>query len=467
LIVGIGVCLLLLALLSAVDTAFTSISWHRLQAMLAERATRSRPLARLIQDPARFKATLLLLHTSTAVIAAALLLHLTSGLTVWQQIGSLLLLVLLNLVVGVALARVLVARNPQAVVLALAGPVSRMVWLFGPLIALSTLLARPLVRLTGGSETERPAPPLVIEEELRSLVDAGEEEGVFEHDEREMLESVFSFTETIVREVMVPRVDILALEVSSSLDEALDLVIREGHSRIPVYEETIDHIVGILYAKDLLPALRHGQFDRELVSLLRPVHLVPETLNTDVLLKELQQARVHMAIVVDEYGGTAGLVTLEDLVEEIVGEIQDEYDDEEPLIEVLSDTEMIVDARASLEEINDYIAFAPPTSGTERVGGLVYEHLGRMPRVGDEIALDDVVLTVLSMKGVRPQKLRLELRRVPELHYVPLPQPATAPAPQQQGAPGLAVPFFTAPDLLNARRGTTHAARSTDLSGTP
>jgi CBS domain containing-hemolysin-like protein len=459
-------CLLLLALLSAVDTAFTSISWHRLQALLADRAARSRPLARLIQDPARFKATVLLLQSSAAVTAAAFLLHLTSGLAVWQQIGSLLLLVLFNMTVGVALARALVARNPQAVVLALAGPVSRVVWLCGPLIALSTLLARPLARLVGGSETERAAAPLVIEEELRSLVDAGEEEGVLEHDEREMLESVFTFTETIVREVMVPRVDILALEVSSSLDEALDLVIREGHSRIPVYDETIDHIVGILYAKDLLPALRHSQFDRDLLSLLRPVQLVPETLKTDVLLKELQQARVHMAVVVDEYGGTAGLVTLEDLVEEIVGEIQDEYDDEEPLIEVLSETEMIVDARASLEEINNYIEFAPPSSGTERVGGLVYEHLGRVPRVGDEIVLDDVVLTVLSMKGVRPQKVRLELRRVPELHYAPLPQPAAVPAPQQHAAPGLVVPFFTAPELVNAQGRTTHAASSTDLSGT-
>jgi CBS domain containing-hemolysin-like protein len=433
--------------------------------MLAERAAHSRPLARLIQDPARFKATLLLLYTSAAMIAAALMLHLTHGFAIWQQIGGLLLLVLLNLIIGSALARAFVARDPQAVVLALAGPVSRVVWLCGPLVALSTLLARPLARLAGGSEAERA--PLVIEEELRSLVDAGEEEGVFEHDEREMLESVFTFNETIVREVMVPRVDMLALEVSSPLDEALDLVVREGHSRIPVYDETIDHIVGILYAKDLLPALRHGQFDRDLLSLLRPVRLVPETLKTDVLLKELQQARVHMAIVVDEYGGTAGLVTLEDLVEEIVGEIQDEYDDEEPLIEVYSETEMIVDARASLEEINDYIAFAPPTSGTERVGGLVYEHLGRVPRVGDEIVLDDVVLTVLSMKGVRPQKLRLELRRVPELHYVPLPQPSAAPVPQQHSAPGLVVPFFTAPELVNAQRGTPHAASSTDLSGTP
>jgi Mg2+/Co2+ transporter CorC len=173
-----------------------------------------------------------------------------------------------------------------------------------------------------------------------------------------------------------------------------------------------------------------------------------------------------MAIVVDEYGGTAGLVTLEDLVEEIVGEIQDEYDDEEPLIEVLSETDMIVDARAALEEINDYIELAPPSSGTERVGGLVYEHLGRMPRVGDEIVLDDVVLTVLSMKGVRPQKVRIELRRVPELHYAPLPQPAAAPAPQQHAAPGLVVPFFTAPELVNAQGRTTHAASSTDLSGT-
>jgi CBS domain containing-hemolysin-like protein len=463
-IAALGLCLLVLALLAAVDTAFTSISWHRLQALLAERAARSRPLARLINAPSHLKATLLLLQTSATVAAAAWTFSLTIGLAAWQQGAALLLLVLLLAVFGSLVPRAIAARDPQAVALVLAGPVSRMVWLFWPLVSATTLLSRPFVRLAGGSDTERVS--LVIEEELRSLVDAGEEEGVFEHDEREMLESVFTFNETIVREVMVPRVDISALEASSSLDEALDLIINEGHSRIPVYVETIDHIVGILYAKDLLPALRDGSPRRSLTDLLRPSYLVPETLKTDVLLKELQQARVHLAVVVDEYGGTAGLVTLEDLVEEIVGEIQDEYDDEQPLIEPLSETVMVVDARASLEDINEYLAFTPDTSSTERVGGLVYEYLGRVPRVGDEIVLDDVVLTVLSMKGVRPQKLRLELRRAPELHYVPLAPPAVGPASQQPAGPGLVVPFFKTPELVNAQR-KPHATSSTDFSGTP
>src|SRR5262249_30352080 len=150
--------------------------------------------------------------------------------------------------------------------------------------------------------------------------------------ERQMIEGIFSFGDTVVREVMVPRVDIVALDETAPLDEALETVISHGHSRIPVYHETIDQIVGILYAKDLLPGLRAGRQDMVIAGLLRPPHFVPETMKVDMLLKDLQARKVHVAIVVDEYGGTAGLVTIEDLLEEIVGDIQDEYDVEEPLV---------------------------------------------------------------------------------------------------------------------------------------
>ncbi len=434
--IGIGICLLVLALTSAVDAAFTSVSWRRLNTMLADRASRSRVLAQFLQDPYRFKATLMLLNTSAILVSAALTLLVTQHFTFWAEIGALMALLLTILIISSALPKALALRDPQATVRMLAGTISRMAWLLWPLVSLVSLLTRPLGRLAHSDSVTHT--PLVLAEELRSLVDAGEEEGLLEHDEREMIEGVFSFGETLVREVMVPRVYMVALDISATLDEALDTIIREGHSRIPVYDETIDNVVGVLYAKDLLPALRSSARETSLAELVRPVRFVPEAMKLDALLKELQQSKVHIAMIVDEYGGTAGLVTIEDLIEEIVGEIQDEYDVEEPFIQVLSDSEMVVDARTLIEDINDrlreeQIALALAKHEADRIGGLVYEHLGRVPRVSDEVVLENAVITVLSMKGVRPQKLRLTYQCPLSL---PEPEAAPEPAPTLVGANG-------------------------------
>ncbi len=433
-------CLFILALTSAVDAAFTSVSWRRLHAMLAERAAHSRALARLIDEPYRFKAAPILLNTGATIAAAALTLQLTRSLNPWAQTGFLVLLLFAILVISAALPKMLVSRDPQATVLALVGPVSRIAWLLWPLLTLISLLSRPLAALTGSRHMTHN--PLVVEEELRILVDAGAEQGLLEPDERERIEGVFSFGDRIAREVMVPRVDVVALNIHTSLDEALDTVLQEGHSRIPVYRETIDTIVGMLYAKDLLHALRNCQHDMSLEFLLRPVHFVPETIKVDALLKDLQHAKIHLAVVIDEYGGTAGLATIEDLLEEIVGEIQDEYDVEEPYIQIVSETELIVDSRTLIDEINAFteqhnLRLRLESGKADRLGGLVYEHLGRVPRVTDEVVLNEAVITVLSVKGVRLQKLRITC---PPVVVEPSPVPVAA------AQPLVAAPLMLQPD---------------------
>lgn len=417
-IAGIGLCLLILALTSAVDAAFTSVSWRRLHTILADQAAHSRMLKQLTNDPYHFKATVILLNTSATIGAAALTLNLMYGQAPWLQAIALLFLLLMIMVVSAALPKALAVRDPQAVVRALSGPVSMLAFLFWPLVAVVNLLTRPLPYLTGTPSMTRT--PLVIEEELRLLVNAGTEEGLLEHDEREMIEGIFSFNNTLVREVMVPRVDIVALGATTSLEEALETVIREGHSRIPIYQETIDTIVGILYAKDLLPALRDEQRDIPIRQLVRPAYFVPETIKVDALLREMQQSKIHMAVIVDEYGSTTGLATIEDLIEEIVGEIQDEYDtDEEPPIQIISDTEVIVDALLSLDEVNTLTGLSLASTDVDRIGGLVHEQLGRMPAVGDEVVVENGVITVLSLRGMRPEKLRITLRqRQPALDTV-------------------------------------------------
>ncbi len=243
---------------------------------------------------------------------------------------------------------------------------------------------------------------------VEQMVDAGEKAGLIESDEHEMISGILGLNTTAVREIMVPRIDVVAVDVEVPLHVALDVVIGGAHSRVPVYEESIDHIVGLLYAKDILKVLRDGAGKQvTLRSLLRPAFFVPESKRVDELLQELQESKVHMAIVVDEYGGTAGIVTIEDILEEIVGEIQDEYDiGEEPLIERVSENEGIFNARVNIDEVNDALEVKLPEQ-SDTLGGLVYQHLQKMPKVGDEVRVDGVTISVLSVVGRRIKKVRV------------------------------------------------------------
>ena len=204
--------------------------------------------------------------------------------------------------------------------------------------------------MLGGSVS--PEAPFVTEEELRMMVTVGEEEGVIEEEEREMIHSIFELADTPVREVMVPRIDIKAIEATDPINDAIDLMVEAGYSRIPVYEENLDNITGILYVKDIVKLLREGRTPANVGGIVRPARYVPELKKVSALLHELQAEKVHMAIVVDEYGGVSGLVTIEDLLEEIVGEIQDEYDREEALVHKVTEAEYVMDARITIGDLN-------------------------------------------------------------------------------------------------------------------
>jgi putative hemolysin len=405
-IIGVALCLILLALTSAADAALGAISRHRLNLLQEEAAPRAVRVARLLADPYHFKASILLVNAAAIITATAFTQYLTYGQAFSWRLAALALLLVLILVFSEALPKALALRNPTQAAQLLAGPMALLGWLLAPLLGLIGFMIGPIVRVLSGHNISKL--PLVTEEELRLLVNVGEEEGLIEPDEREMIEGIFSFGDTLVREVMIPRVDIVALDETASLEEALELVIAHGHSRVPVYRDTIDQIIGILYAKDMLPWLRAGQRDKSFADLLRPPHFVPETMKVDALLKDLQARKVHLAIVVDEYGGTAGLATIEDLLEEIVGEIQDEYDVEEPSLRFAGEGELIADARVLLDDLNDVTGLHIASEESDRIGGLVYERLGRVPKVGDEVQLDDhVTITVLSVEGLRPRQLRL------------------------------------------------------------
>jgi len=251
------------------------------------------------------------------------------------------------------------------------------------------------------------------EEDFHRLIDEGEEEGFIEEEGHALIHSVFTFMDTIVREVMVPRVEIAACPLNASLNDVLTLIITKGHSRIPVYDEKMDNIVGIVYAKDLLKTFSDGKKEIKISEIMRPSYFVPETKKIMDLLKEFQLQKIHMAIVVDESGGTAGLVTIEDLLEELVGEIQDEYDNEERerLIK-LNDNTISVDAHIDIEEIEEFFNCPLPKGDYETVGGLLFHLFERIPKEKEQIVYQG--LRFIIKKADERRLWRVEITKVGE-----------------------------------------------------
>ncbi len=273
------------------------------------------------------------------------------------------------------------------------------------LMALASFLIAPLAG-SNGAQNPPESPMSVTEDELRTLVDAGEQEGLLQTGERRMIHSIFELGDTLAREIMVPRIDMLALEVNTPLAEAVDAILRAGFSRVPIYEETVDNTLGLLYAKDLLRAWRENNRLSSLRDLLRPAYFVPEGKKVDELLAEMQSQRIHMAIVVDEYGGVAGLVTLEDIVEEIFGEILDEYDQgEEAPYQKLADESYLFLGRIGLDDFNEIMGSNLTSEDADTLGGYIYGRLGHVPNVGETVQEGDLLLVVEQVTARRIRKV--------------------------------------------------------------
>ena len=424
-IIAVLVLVLLHAFFAAAEVAIVSIRKSRLNQLIDEGHQAAQWVADLAEDATRLLTTTLLALKMLGFLAVALAASTYGGpLAGWLSnvsptwmapfcypLAIVIItfgLVFLVLLLGELIPKELAARNPEPFVF----------WAIYPMhfaavaaVPLAQLAMRINHLLTGHQDQSPHGLPFVIEEEIKTLVDAGEEGGFIEEEEKEMIYSIFEFGDTLAREVMVPRIDMVAIEVTTSVMDALDVVLQAGHSRIPVYQETIDNIVGILYAKDLLQYWRDDTSSLKLGSILRNVYYIPETKKVDELLQQLQQRKVHIAIVVDEYGGTAGLVTIEDIVEEIVGEIQDEYDSEEDFMEVINENEIVFNGRMDLDDVNHIMNLDLPTNRSDTLGGLVYTNLGRVPTVGDKARIKDVEITVLSV--VRRQIKKVKVVRLP------------------------------------------------------
>ncbi len=336
--------------------------------------------------------------------------HIPHALDV-ATVGLLLLAALLTIAVGEIIPRSIALRSPEKIALRFAGILRFFMTLFAPLASIALGLSHALLRPFGMTATF--AAPVMTEEELRTLIEAGARSGAIEEDEKERIRRVISFGDTEVRQVMTPRIRIKAGDVTMNLSHLLERVMESGHSRIPVYEGTVDAIIGIVHAKDLLPLLARGETHPDLRAVMRAPLLVPENRLVDDLLDEFRRSRTQMAIIQDEYGGTAGLATIEDLLEELVGEINDEYDSgnanaDTPPLQTLDASTFLVDGRMAINDLNDMLDIHLSDEDYDTVGGYVFGLFGRQPDVGEALTQDSLQFTVTRTAERRIQEVRLQ-----------------------------------------------------------
>ena len=375
----------------------------RLLSLVSEPERRLRAAVKVARLQPQLQAGLSFMQTLLRFILAGLvvlfILRLNTSLADLATLGILLACAVLVFWIE-WLVRPWVLRQPEEWALRLAAYASLLLFISRPFVAVPLVINRQEAAPADDDNDLRM-------DELINLVDAGQQEGFLEQEERKMIHSIFELGDTLAREIMVPRIDVVALEVNTPLDEAIDALLKSGFTRMPVYQDTIDKVLGLLYAKDLLRVWREGGQLVSLRGLLRPAYFVPEAKKADQLLAEMQSRRVHMAIVVDEYGGVAGLVTLEDIVEEIIGEIKDEYDLEEelPYLE-LGEGEYVFQGRVDLDDFNEVLASNLSKDEADTIGGLIYNRIGRVPTSGESVQVEDLLLTVEQVSGRRIRKVR-------------------------------------------------------------
>jgi CBS domain containing-hemolysin-like protein len=409
---GVVVLFLVSILLSLAETALTRMSRARAQA-LAETAGKRGEILLALVDQQDWLNPVLLVVLSTQLVQSTMLGVLASRLLGgWGVVGATALNVTLFFVAAEVAPKTWAIQHTDRAALASARPVRALARL-----APVRILSRGLIGLTNvllpGKGLKRG--PYTSEQELLAVADLAVEDAVIEEEERALIESVIELGDTVVREVMVPRPDMVTVTTDFRVVDAMEVVILNGYSRIPVCGAGIDDIAGLVYAKDLMRAERDGQEVQLVGTLARDAHFVPETKGVADLLREMQRERFHMAIVVDEYGGTAGLVTLEDIIEELLGEIVDEFDFEDPMAEPMPNGDHLVNARMPLDEVNELIGARLPEGDWDTVGGLVLSELGRVPLDGESVTVGHWQLTAQRVQGRRIGRVRLHHVAVPDL----------------------------------------------------
>lgn len=408
----LAAAVVVIGLTAAAEIALAAVNRSEVRKRSEAGDRRALMLNEQLGDAAQFWLTVMLLK-SLGLVAAGLAVGFML-LTHTRAFGMLLGIVTTWLVLAAAqiVVRSLVLRNPDAVAFALAPSLRAGTTLLSPV---TFLLYRAGLRLSGEDEEESDESIFLSEDGLRLLMQVNEEESEIQESEKQMIASILEMDEIVAREVMVPRIDMVTLDVNTSLRDALDTIIEVGHSRIPVYEGSVDVIIGLLYAKDLLKCFRDNRMDAPIRELLRTPYFIPASKKVTALFREMQQQRVHVAIIVDEYGGVAGLITIEDILEEIVGDIQDEYDiNEVAYFEPSGEHAYLVNSRLDIDSLADMLDIDLSEEDADTVGGLIYSHLGHVPEQGETLELEGWCFTVLSVDGRRINQVRVEQIVLPQ-----------------------------------------------------
>ncbi len=413
----------ILVLLDAIITMAYAALQNSRQSELQEQADAGNSSARTALSMMDAKSSLYITYTLASILIAASIVLLTTlwlvvpamtgdaQISIVLAIGIVFLVSLLALIVGTVVPEAIGSAYATTLISMLATPLRIINLLLSPLSGLLLGISTLLARIFGSDKLIN----TVTEEEIMTLVNQGNTGGTIEDEEREMIFSILQLDETYAREIMVPRIDIQAIDINTGLKEALDIFLGTGFSRIPIYEENVDNIIGLLYAKDLLNMWHNGGLEghsaRELV---RSAYYVPETRAADALLRDLQARNIHMAIVVDEYGGTSGLVTIENIMEEIVGDIRDEYDlNEENEYIQHNEDEFVIDGGMDVDDVNELLGTNISSDDSDTLGGYIFLQIGRVPIVGEEIDTDELHMTIRSIEGRRIRKVLVKVK--PEL----------------------------------------------------
>jgi len=393
------------------ETALIAMRKIRMKRVVSEGFRAARGFSLWLQDPNRLLTTIVVGNALAVIFASVLATSMALDFSIsygWNQkltvsYGTLIVTFLI-LLFGEVMPKTYARVNAEKISLVSIEPLRWIAKLFDPLVKLIVAPANFIIRTFGGRNLK--GTPLFTAREIGKLIEVGAREGALDDEEMKMIQSILEFGETVVREVMTPRIDMQCVEIDDEPEEIFSKIARMQYSRVPVYKANLDNIIGIIYAKDLLTAWRN----RELIimqDLMRQAYFVPETKKVSELLEEFRKGKMHLGIVVDEYGVTSGLVTIEDLIEEITGEIMDEYDIEEEAIVRLSDGEAIVYAKEDLDRINEKLGLGLPAEEFDSIGGLVIDLFGRVPRAGEEIIFGNLKFVIQEADRKKIIKLKI------------------------------------------------------------
>lgn len=416
------------AFFAASEMAIVSVRHSRIKPLVDEGKKAAVLVGRFLEEPSKLLATIQIGITFAGFLASAIgaqtlsagLTRFLIGMNIPGISGSAAwistfivtsVIALFTLILGELVPKRMALAQSEKIALKVAGPINFFSKIAYPAVKFLTFSTNLIVKLMGGPV--KATGDQITEEEIRLMINVGEEKGIFQETETEMINSIFEFDDTVAKEVMTPRTDIIAFGSEATREEILEVIVEENFSRIPVYEESIDNIIGILYVKDLFTMIKNNiEWEVSLKDIIRPAHFVPEYKKIDELFKEMQKSKTHIAVVIDEYGGTAGIITIEDLLEEIVGNIFDEYDDVVLDYEKIDDNTYIVSGMLDIGDVNDILDSDIQEDEFDTISGMLLSHSGKMPEVGYELIIGNIYFRIEEVDDKRISKIRIEKRDI-------------------------------------------------------